>query len=421
MNRRLLTTLFMGAALAAGARCFAEPPAAGPAADADAFAAVAKDIEQTVLALGYPKATADDLLRLVRDWNCEQWKQKLAQARAGSASGETAELAGLEDEAAISLYHKIERTITVCDEKENLRYFYLSEVVKHKKAQCLAYTQLFYILGTSIGLTVQPVHVVELASGSPAAGKSHSACLVNRSDGTVTIVDPALHFVSRPFVFKEEYVEDGNYWQLKRPDNRLKIFRRLQLSTEQALVAEIYDNLAVAYASAGQPDAAVSYCTKAIELNPKLAEAFANRGTSRASQGQFPEAISDYTKAIELNPKYADALFDRGVVYERTNQPAEAIADFGKAIECNRKYADAYFNRGEVYASQGQHQQAIWDFTRAIELNPTNAEAYSKRALAGASLGKMDNAKRDLQRALGLKPALKEQVKSISDRFNLGL
>jgi len=62
--------------------------------------------------------------------------------------------------------------------REALTYFYLANVVKDKKAQCLGYCQLVYILGHSLGLRVAVIEVLEKAFGHLPSGEGHAACFV---------------------------------------------------------------------------------------------------------------------------------------------------------------------------------------------------------------------------------------------------
>ncbi len=438
---------------AGGGRSLAEPPATTASADANTFDVIAKDIEKTVLRLGYPKSTADALVKMVRGWKCEQWKQNLAKARAGDSSRQAADVARVEEKTIEALYKKIGREIATGNKGGYC--FYLPVVVKNRMAQCLGYSQVFYILGNSIGLKVGVINVLELVSGELPAGVGHVACMVGRSDGQVMIVDLTQRYVSRPFVFKEGFVEAGNYWQLKRHDNPLRIHPRIQVWNESGIVGCISNNLGTVYNREGHPDRAISCYNKAIELNPKYAEAFNNRGYTYNALGRNQQAISDCNKAIELNPKHAGAFYNRGTVHGRLGQNQRAISDFNKAIELNPKFAMAFYNRGNAYSrlgqlqqaisdynktielnpklamafynrgtahgKLGQHQQAISDFNKAIDLNPKLAEAYANRGLASASLGKTGDAKSDLRKARALNPALRPQIQRISDKFKLGL
>ena len=74
---------------------------------------------------------------------------------------------------------------------------------------------------------------------------------------------------------------------------------------------EAYLYRGLAFSKLGLYDVAISYYTKAIELNPDYAAAYYNRGTAYARQENYDQADSDYTQAIELNPKYAEAANNR--------------------------------------------------------------------------------------------------------------
>ena len=212
-------------AIAEGNCCFAGPPIKNAAADANSFAALAKEIEKSVLMLGYPKSTSDDLVKLVRSWKCELWKQKLSQTRVTSGRGQAAEVARVEEEVVKGLYMALEKGFAKADDHK-IQYYHLTKVLEDKKAQCVGFTQLFYILGTATGLSVNPIEVLELVSGPLPPRIGHIACLVSRSDGKVMIVDVAMNFLSKPFVFKTAYAEGNNCWQIKDEKNPLKVYPR---------------------------------------------------------------------------------------------------------------------------------------------------------------------------------------------------
>ena len=64
-----------------------------------------------------------------------------------------------------------------------------------------------------------------------------------------------------------------------------------------------YGNRCWAYSDKGDPDRAITDCSEAIRLDPKLANAHLNRGKAYSDKGDFDRAIADYNRAIELNPK----------------------------------------------------------------------------------------------------------------------
>ncbi len=383
-------------------------PAMVSAAEANALDTLAAEIEKSVTELGYSKAVAQDLVRMARDWKCEVWQQAIGQARQTYQQKQIslADVVSVEEAVIQGLCQTIGKEIVPCREEEDLKYFYLSKVVKDKKAQCLGYSQLVYILGNSLGLRVTAIAVLELASGDLPSGEPRVACCVELTDGKVTMADVTGGFVSKSFVFLEMYRPAGNYWELKQKDNPLGIHRRIQIWNKSGLCGAIYSNLGNAYDEAGEHAQAISCFTKAIELNPKNADAYNNRGITYSKSGQLANALADLTKAIELNPKLAHAYYNRGVDYERSGQPANALADYTKAIELSPKYALAYCNRGNAYQESGQLANALADLTKAIELNPQDADTYNNRGITYSKSGQLANALADLTKAIELNPRL---------------
>ena len=86
----------------------------------------------------------------------------------------------------------------------------------------------------------------------------------------------------------------------------------LSTSFAYAETAEECLSYGIAYHQQDNLPQAISYYTKAIEINPDYAAAYSNRGLAYHQQGNLPQAISDYTKAIEINPNYAEAYSNRG-------------------------------------------------------------------------------------------------------------
>ena len=117
------------------------------------------------------------------------WKQRHNQAKQEYEQGRIskAQLAKVEEAIAIELSQRIQQEISVDVSGE---FFDLTAVIKHKQTQCLGYTQLFYILGSSLGLSVQAINVEELVTPDPLTpGRGHIACIVDLADETTIIVD----------------------------------------------------------------------------------------------------------------------------------------------------------------------------------------------------------------------------------------
>jgi tetratricopeptide (TPR) repeat protein len=386
----------------------------------DDSSSIAGDIKKSVLALGYPESSAADMVQLERGWNIEYWKGKVHQLRRAPSKPDSASAAQVEKEAVRALYRTIAKEIAADADFSTLASCsYLPSVIQKRKANCLGYAQLFYILGNSVGLRVSVINVLEPPNDHFQIGGGHVACVVQLSDGHIMMVDVINKLISNPFVFEKTFAKVGDFWERDPKINSSTIHRRIQRLDERGIVACINANLGEGYGAAGDRDQAIVYLTKAIELNPKYALAYTNRGAFYAESGTPTKAIPDFTKAIELDPKHAEAYCNRGNVYLQMGRQADAIRDFTKAIELKPRYPLAYTSRGSAYAKSSQWEDAVSDLTEAIKLDPKFTHAYGHRAIVYAILGKKGEAKSDLKMAVLLDPQLEEGAKKTSEIFQL--
>jgi tetratricopeptide (TPR) repeat protein len=367
-----------------------------------------KKVYRAVKDLAYSDEVASGFVAMVRSWNCDALSQTLRQAAQDAAESKISadQYAQAEEEVVKQLAQTMRKHIAQAytNIAGNLMYFDLGHVVRDRKAQCLGWTQLVYVLGNAVGLTTRAVHVVADCRGLIPADEAHDACLVDLHNGRALQVDLTLPgAVSKPFLAAKDYDKVGNYWEINDKENHPNLHPRIQPLDRNGLVAALYVNWGTAFEGA-QPQKALVKFTKAIELNPAYAEAYADRGNAYNSLGQPQKGLADCVKAIELNPQFAVAYNNRGVAYERLRQAGNAIADYTKAIELNPKYATACFNRGNLYGGLGKPREALVDLTKAIELDPNYAKAYGSRGNAYDTIGQRGKAIADYTKAIELSP-----------------
>ncbi len=99
--------------------------------------------------------------------------------------------------------------------------------------------------------------------------------------------------------------------------------------------------------------------------NPDL---YAYRGWLYLLAGFSEKSISDCTRAIELNPRLAGAYGTRGSArYSAGDQGA--IVDFRKAVELwGHDTAGYYYNQGFLHFIDGEYQKAIKAWEKAVEM-----------------------------------------------------
>jgi tetratricopeptide (TPR) repeat protein len=94
---------------------------------------------------------------------------------------------------------------------------------------------------------------------------------------------------------------------------------------------EAQSNLALAYASLGNLDAAEVSYAKAIALQPDDPETHCNFGNTLQRMRKTDEAISSYIEAIKLKPDFADPYINLCVLYEKNNKIDLALSVLKKA------------------------------------------------------------------------------------------
>lgn len=421
---------------------------------------LSEKIEDAVLALHYSPEVASATQRHLREWRdfagrsvLESWAHTLVNAQ-GQVSEDAAGLARLTQKEK-QVISEIARYL-----RRRFRYqegaFELMEILESRRAQCLGYTQLFYVVTQSLGLASHPIDViVDREPGMILPGEGHVSCVVDLRDGSSVLLDLVPNGVISDAVgLDEDYRKVGPYHELRDEKNALGLFRKFQVLDADGLYAHIlnsrtfklashqathavslftgaiqlnpdfavaYSNRAIMLARLEAFDEALADCEQALTINPLSANAHNVRGTVLVSLGKFPEAMAAFDRAIQLLPNYAKAICNRGSVYNKLGRHERALDDFEKALSLEGVSSFTYYNRGIALYRLGRYQEAIASYTSALRHAPRLQQAHVNRALCYALAGKDAQASGDLQSAIALDPKMAEPADRISRRFSLGV
>jgi len=412
-------------------------------------------IKQMVRELEYPDKVGSELVEMVDNWQDTQGQPALAaletilsNSKESCAKGELSEiqLAGIEKNVVSQLARTTKKQISYKHD-----CFELAGLVRNRETNCCGYSQLLYILGNSIDLSVRAVRVIESVEGPMATVPRHIANIAQLADGTTIILDLTRTGDS----FGESAVTKGKYQgdiepgaqdvrassgrtystsgarsiagvcfieQLAARGQGSQIDdRRIQVLDRNELIAELHFSRGTLYHASGRGAEAIKTYSKAIEANPKCARAYNNRGAVYLTEGRYKESTHNFDKAIGLNPTFAHAYYNRASARFALDLYSEAISDYTRAIELGAGSERTFLKRGFAYQKSGQYGRAVADYTKAIELDPKSGRAYCRRGTAHAMLADLTRAREDLLKAVRLDPALKRHVKEVSDQFELNL
>jgi tetratricopeptide (TPR) repeat protein len=128
----------------------------------------------------------------------------------------------------------------------------------------------------------------------------------------------------------------------------------------------LYSNWGYVFYQLKQPDKALTFLEKAIEIDQNNASAYRWRGDIKYDKNDNKGAEQDYTRAISSNPN-ASNYFARGLAYYYLNDYNKAIADMDKAIQLNPNAAQYYFDRGDAKDIINDFDGACKDWQTAKE------------------------------------------------------
>jgi tetratricopeptide (TPR) repeat protein len=166
-----------------------------------------------------------------------------------------------------------------------------------------------------------------------------------------------------------------------------------------------YNNLGLALAADGQPDAAIPRYRRALEIYPGFAAARNNLGIALMRVGRADEAIAQYRMALETEPGDAETHNNLGIALRREGRLDEAVAQYAAALAIRPDDPGTNYNMGNALLQVGRVDEAAARLGRAVDLSPDFADARVSLGNALRRAGRPDEAVAQYERALAIDPA----------------
>ncbi|NQT15031.1 MAG: tetratricopeptide repeat protein [Planctomycetes bacterium] len=100
-----------------------------------------------------------------------------------------------------------------------------------------------------------------------------------------------------------------------------------------------------------------------------VAQAYVGRAALTLKRRDYAEVIEDCTRALDLDPRLANALLCRGIAHYERRELDQAIEDLSRAIELGLSdLASAYKARSMAFAAMGRENEARADLKEAVEI-----------------------------------------------------
>lgn len=381
--------------------------------DVNLDARFSASVKQALTSIGYTDAIADDLLRIVSEWKTSDGRNQVGLWLRQISASSSEEADNAKFGVCESLAYKISHDFTSGDPYD------LGEVLQAKQAQCMGYSQLFWVLANALGIQTSIVEVERYSDLQRIPGVGHVCCISSLSADKFVMVDIAYgpmageRLVSVPFKIKDHYTAEGGYLKLRTESNPLMIHREVKLLDTNGLIASLYCNRAYEANAKKNYEQAITYYEKAEAISPLDAGQYNNMAITLHSLGRNTEALDAINKSISMRPEYAPAHHNLANVLRHMNREHEAIAEYKKAVSLDEKLWEAWMNLGVCYYVSGADRKAVTCLEKAHQLQPDDVQTLLHLGVAYGLVGEAEKAESSLREAISLDPKSIDKARSI--------
>jgi tetratricopeptide (TPR) repeat protein len=122
---------------------------------------------------------------------------------------------------------------------------------------------------------------------------------------------------------------------------------------------------------AKNPDSAIYFLNKALEMRPELIPARVNLGMAYREKGDYPKAIENYESILKINPREVRAIFALANVYFDMGDVAKAVKMNEDVMATNPQLDMPYINLGNYAIQKGDTARAVGYYEQALQRRPT--------------------------------------------------
>jgi tetratricopeptide (TPR) repeat protein len=191
-------------------------------------------------------------------------------------------------------------------------------------------------------------------------------------------------------------------------DNHDEVLERLTDEVLQAHSnAKLYQEVGYAWYRKKEPNKALFYFNKTMELEPN-ADAYFWRGETLLQLEEYAKAIEDFNIGIEKKntlerPKNLSSLYcRRALCHYRLDNNKEALKDYNKSIKLDPEEGILYYWRSAVWHSLNKFDKALADVEIALKDDPEDPDYLLIRALCLDEMNENKKAMDDLNKIISI-------------------
>ena len=252
-----------------------------------------------------------------------------------------------------------------------------SEVFQERRANCLAFTNLFLAMAREVGVPVFFLGVDRVETyrkrGDLVVVSDHVAVAYGEARTDLLVFDFS------PF--------------------RNEGYRSVRPISDLTAIAMFYSNRGAETLQEGRVFDAVSWLRTAVAIDPELAPAWTNLGVALRRAGDLAGAEDAYKHALELDPRGISAYQNLAALLHLQGRSEEA-AEFVELMQKTpTRNPYSYLSLGDISLRSGRLEEARRFYRRAVNLSGDDAEIFAALGQLAAATGDVRTARRMLKKA----------------------
>jgi tetratricopeptide (TPR) repeat protein len=170
----------------------------------------------------------------------------------------------------------------------------------------------------------------------------------------------------------------------KSDDHQATLASLLELQTLMPESHEILFNIGGTYERLNDPEKALEYYKKTVELKPDFYDAWLAIGDIYGKRKSWADAAAALKKAVDLKATDPVVLLNYAVDTQNAGDLVAAEAAYRKTLELDPKTAQAHYQLGLIEVNKGQNDAALAHFEKFLELAPTDPQAEAAKGVIEA-------------------------------------
>lgn len=189
---------------------------------------------------------------------------------------------------------------------------------------------------------------------------------------------------------------------LERGDTTLALLRSEEVLRRDSLMASPYRLKAYIASNRGDYHNALSWLSKAIDIEPNDASLLTNRGIVYYRINKLREAMADYTQALRIEPRNKVARYNRALLRTLVGELSPALEDWGIVLTSEPQNHIARYNRAVLFERLGKLSSALDDLDIVLKQYLSFSEGFLLRSRIHRALGNIKKAEKDYWHAWDL-------------------